>query len=1510
MYSVLYSKVSCAEPRLELGIDKYSCSRYLLVLLALSFSLYSFNVAAAPGDLIYSEDFNGNLNDWVIDNSAGGDALIENATADQGRSLTLRWDPVSVTSANDIDLLVPGAELSIWVRRGDDSFSEDPDGNEDLVIEYLNDAGAYIALETFAGDGGSTGEIYNRVYPLDADALHSGMRVRFRQTGGNGSDWDYWHVDSLAITEATGPTVCVSDGSVISGLFATYYDQNRTQRAYFTGNTETRFDTTVNFNWGRGSPITGFPVDDFSVIWEGQVEAGETGAFTFSTVSDDGIRLYVDGNLVINNFTDHGPRRDTSSSINLQAGTRYDIRMEFYERGGGAVAQLEWDGPSFTRQIIPAANLSHECRPPVPPPCEGGEGETSGLTGTYYDQNAVARNYFTGNTETRIDTTVNFNWGSGEPIVGFGRDDFSVVWEGEVESRDAGGYRFSTVSDDGIRLYIDGNLVIDNFTDHGPRRDTSAVVNLFANTRYDVRMEFYERGGGAVAQLEWTGPSFIREVIPSSQLYAQCPALMPIANYAMEESAWTGAAAEVLDASANGFNGSSLGAATVNPLASSTAALMGDPGTCGYGEFPFNNSAAVIDAIDTGLDVDTDIGSTGTIAFWYRSNNNWVGGGERQLFDAAKRQGLKYFFLTLRNDGRLRFGLEDSSDGDFRYSSPAQNIAADEWSHIAVSWDLPNDEFLMYREGALITSYTPNTNGVIGDMANLFIGDNNGDYIINNDTTANSANGAIDEFKVFNFVLSAAQVTQAMNEVRPCAPLGPDHIEVVITGNASTCVAKDVVVRACADAACGSLFANYAGTVQLDTSTANGDWSYNSGPGNFIAGAADSGNATFEFVTANAGTATLQLSNSRAESLTITGVDTVDVTLRDTTQVFSFSDNAFVITDIDSLTEGVSGADVAVAGRDHRYRVDLVRRDNTQSPADCSVASEYNNSAQALKVWIDRSQLASAAAPQINNISLPNSLPASTNISLDFSAGGTASFDLQTSDVGQFNLEFTDDSRVFANNIDIVGSSNRLLVRPFAFDIDFVIGGVDDRETNGTASISYAQNNDAALSPNPNASVFAVAGADITARITATRWEAADDLNNDGLPDTNANLHNNLPTVSFGQESPAESVTLLNSLAAPLGGSVGVLSGSNVAGFSGGTVQQVISWSEVGIINLDATLADNDYLASGIDVGGVANNVGRFIPANFIIKNNMAISDPEVSDACVAPNPFTYMGQEFTVNYELLAVNTSGAVTENYTADFVKLNNSLGSVDVGAVDSSSNTDLTARLPLAGQINTNTNYLWGPDMGATLGVGEIETLLTIDRAALPDGAHTVSIGVLPVDEDGVTVLPAALDLDVDADLSNDHANLGESVQRYGRVFLENVFGPEERALEMPFIAQYFDASVGTGGRFVSNRDDNCTAYLQGDFSLVPATYTQQLDPGDTSISAVSDTNYINASGSVTLSSPGNDNFGSVDVIFTVPNYLQYDWDADNTTPDTSPRNTATFGSYRGNDRIIYRREVGR
>ena len=139
-------------------------------------------------------------------------------------------------------------------------------------------------------------------------------------------------------------------------------------------------------------------------------------------------------------------------------------------------------------------------------------------------------------------------------------------------------------------------------------------------------------------------------------------------------------------------------------------------------------------------------------------------------------------------------------------------------------------------------------------------------------------------------------------------------------------------------------------------------------------------------------------------------------------------------------------------------------------------------------------------------------------------------------------------------------------------------------------------------------------------------------------------------------------------------------------------------------------------------------------------------------------------------------------------------------------------------------------------------------------------------------------------------------------------MENGFGPEIRPLTMHFTAQYFDQASGVAGRFIPNRDDYCTAYAATDFSFVNGSYTQRLSNGETSISSIVGSPYNAGVGSVTLSAPGNNNEGNVDIRFNVEDFLRFDWDADIATTESNPVNTASFGHYRGNDRIIYRHEI--
>jgi hypothetical protein len=135
------------------------------------------------------------------------------------------------------------------------------------------------------------------------------------------------------------------------GLSATYWDN-----VDFTGATASRVDGAVDFVWGTGSPAPGIGPDTFSARWVGTVQPPTSGTYTFYTDSDDGVRLWVNGTQVVNNWTDHS-RTENSGTVALTAGVRYRIRMEFYENGGDAVARLLWSGPSVTKAVVPLSAL-------------------------------------------------------------------------------------------------------------------------------------------------------------------------------------------------------------------------------------------------------------------------------------------------------------------------------------------------------------------------------------------------------------------------------------------------------------------------------------------------------------------------------------------------------------------------------------------------------------------------------------------------------------------------------------------------------------------------------------------------------------------------------------------------------------------------------------------------------------------------------------------------------------------------------------------------------------------------------------------------------------------------------------------------------------------------------------------------------------------------------------------------------------------------------------------------
>ncbi len=131
----------------------------------------------------------------------------------------------------------------------------------------------------------------------------------------------------------------------------------------------TRIDDQVNFAWGAGSPDAAVPVDDFAARWTGEVTIPISAEWTFYTATDDGQRLWVNDQQLIDDWNNHGTT-EVSGTIYLEAGT-YPIEMHYFEAVGGAEAYLRWECEFVPKDIIPAIALSPPVKAGSPKPGNG-----------------------------------------------------------------------------------------------------------------------------------------------------------------------------------------------------------------------------------------------------------------------------------------------------------------------------------------------------------------------------------------------------------------------------------------------------------------------------------------------------------------------------------------------------------------------------------------------------------------------------------------------------------------------------------------------------------------------------------------------------------------------------------------------------------------------------------------------------------------------------------------------------------------------------------------------------------------------------------------------------------------------------------------------------------------------------------------------------------------------------------------------------------------------------------
>ena len=150
-------------------------------------------------------------------------------------------------------------------------------------------------------------------------------------------------------------------------------------------------------------------------------------------------------------------------------------------------------------------------------------GNGSGLPGQYWTNTTAAAftnvSFNTPATLVRTDAVVNFNWSSTGPDPGIGQSNFTARWTGAVQPQYSETYTFTVIADDGVRLWLNGQLLVENWTAHTVTTTNSGTIALNAQQLYNIQMDYFQGTSNAVAQLLWNSASTAQAIIPQTQLY-------------------------------------------------------------------------------------------------------------------------------------------------------------------------------------------------------------------------------------------------------------------------------------------------------------------------------------------------------------------------------------------------------------------------------------------------------------------------------------------------------------------------------------------------------------------------------------------------------------------------------------------------------------------------------------------------------------------------------------------------------------------------------------------------------------------------------------------------------------------------------------------------------------------------------------------------------------------------------------------------------------------------------
>ncbi|MDO7085795.1 DUF6701 domain-containing protein [Pseudocolwellia sp. AS88] len=792
------------------------------------------------------------------------------------------------------------------------------------------------------------------------------------------------------------------------------------------------------------------------------------------------------------------------------------------------------------------------------------------------------------------------------------------------------------------------------------------------------------------------------------------------------------------------------------------------------------------------------------------------------------------------------------------------------------------------------------------DIAAMFFERGGGDYLeisITNDIRTSAAPSGYE-------ILSAGALSGKV-QFGGCLI---DHYEIIHDGQGLTCAVEPVTIKACMNSDCSTLSSD---EITLDLQATNTSTTTTKKSVTFI-GSTELVGVNFSHTFAE--TLSLSLANATVIATEPLVCDdssgtSCNIAFSDTGFIFGNNNNSSPI-----IPTQLSGKPSDTGFNAENLFIQAVRTDD--NTGSCTgVFPDGGDVPINLSYTCHGDSSACTSNLELTNNATPKSITTNvTEQSLRFDSNSTAYFTLNYPDAGKLTINAQKDIDVdgLGDIKSFNSSSNAFVVRPFGVQLDF------SQDTNSAN----------ALASSTSESDFKKAGETFSLRAIAKQWAAGQDVDNDGVPDDFSDLSGNSTANNFDNEQLSVTRTLF--LPDPTTANIGVLTTETSNTFNGSILDNNYNFSEVGIIHLSASLTDSDYIGGG-DIQGYIANVGRFTPAYFIqtVESHGSLNGNHGPDAACIINDWAYSGQETdsdgSIRYDSLSApkalitpyNTAGTITENYTASgFMKLEAGDISVDLPTEDFEqpriAPDVIDEKVNIAAQLSEG-------DLSATADAGVLNyEFNSTDNFIYEHNQHSLYApfpAKIPFiisqieDEDGINLYDGS-----DTAIIATELILTEGVEvRFGRWRIENGFGPETSNLLMPMSIEEYN-----GTSFITNSDESCISGTLGnkftsgtvgsgglslwDYRLVDTNTSDNLLTSDSSASISTGTFFQNGIyQEFFLSAPQGNKQGSFNLEYQVPVWLQFDWDGDS-LHDNNPFATATFGVFRGNDRIIYTREV--